>query len=91
MGNKRGDTLSAEVADALRSNKPSSHSNRPSSPMDCLGRKISKQHLKLEWIVRENGAVPATIAMFGGEIYAGLERSQIEYWLMLTVSEDIPA
>lgn len=34
--------------------------------------------LKLESIIRENGAVPATIAVFGGEFCVGLDRDQIE-------------
>ncbi len=34
--------------------------------------------LKLEQIVRENGAVPATIAVFGGDFYVGLSTEQIE-------------
>lgn len=34
--------------------------------------------LKLEKIVRENGAVPATIAVFGGEFHVGLSENQIE-------------
>ena len=34
--------------------------------------------LKLETAVRENGAVPATIAVFGGEFYVGLSKDQIE-------------
>jgi pseudouridine-5'-phosphate glycosidase len=34
--------------------------------------------LKLEEIVRENGAIPATIAVFDGEFCAGLNRDQIE-------------
>ena len=34
--------------------------------------------LRLEQIVREAGAIPATIAMFDGEIYAGLSQQQIE-------------
>jgi|ERR1035437_6301977 pseudouridine-5'-phosphate glycosidase len=34
--------------------------------------------IKLEAIVRENGAVPATIAVFGGEFCIGLDRQQIE-------------
>jgi pseudouridylate synthase len=32
----------------------------------------------LENIVREGGATPATIALFGGEIYAGLTENQLE-------------
>lgn len=34
--------------------------------------------LKCEAAVRENGAVPATIAVFGGEFCVGLDQSQIE-------------
>ncbi len=33
---------------------------------------------KLEKIVRENGATPATVAVFGGEFYVGLNENQIE-------------
>lgn len=35
--------------------------------------------LKCEAAVRENGAIPATIAVFGGEFYIGLDRGQLEY------------
>ena len=34
--------------------------------------------LKCEAAIRENGAVPATIAVFGGEFYVGLDQGQIE-------------
>ncbi|HKP68292.1 MAG TPA: pseudouridine-5'-phosphate glycosidase, partial [Pyrinomonadaceae bacterium] len=34
--------------------------------------------LTLEQIVRDTGAIPATIAMFDGEIFVGLNRDQIE-------------
>jgi pseudouridine-5'-phosphate glycosidase len=34
--------------------------------------------LRLEQIIRDAGAIPATIAMFDGEIFVGLSRSQIE-------------
>lgn len=33
---------------------------------------------KLETIIRENGATPATIAVFGGECFVGLDDSQVE-------------
>src|SRR5437870_1043672 len=33
---------------------------------------------KLESIIRETGAVPATIAVFDGEFFVGLDSSQIE-------------
>lgn len=35
--------------------------------------------LKLESVVRENGVVPATIAVFGGEFFVGLEKTQLEF------------
>lgn len=35
--------------------------------------------LKLENAVRENGAAPATIAVFGGEFHVGLNKEQIEF------------
>jgi len=38
-----------------------------------------KTALKLESAVRENGAVPATIAVLDGELCVGLERAQLEY------------
>ena len=34
--------------------------------------------LKCEAAIRENGAIPATIAVFDGEFYVGLDKSQIE-------------
>ena len=35
--------------------------------------------LNVERIIRENGAVPATIAIIGGKLKAGLSREEIEY------------
>ena len=35
--------------------------------------------LKVEQIIRENGAVPATIAILGGRLKAGCTREEIEY------------
>lgn len=39
-------------------------------------RNLETAH-RLEQIVRDNGAVPATLAMFGGEFYIGLNEEQI--------------
>ena len=36
--------------------------------------------LEVEDIVRKNGAVPATIAIFNGKCYAGLTKEQLEYF-----------
>jgi pseudouridine-5'-phosphate glycosidase len=41
---------------------------------------------RLEKIVRENGATPATVAVFGGEFHVGLDESQIR---RLAVAKDI--
>jgi pseudouridylate synthase len=41
---------------------------------------------RLEQVVREGGAIPATIAMFGGEIYAGLSPEQLE---LLATQQDV--
>ena len=35
--------------------------------------------LQVEQIVRDNGAVPATIAILGGRLKAGLTKEEIEY------------
>lgn len=35
--------------------------------------------LKVEQVIRDNGAVPATIAMIGGRLKAGLSKEEIEY------------
>lgn len=35
--------------------------------------------LKVEEIIRENGAIPATIAILGGKLCVGLNRDQIDY------------
>ncbi|MBR1822213.1 MAG: pseudouridine-5'-phosphate glycosidase, partial [Clostridia bacterium] len=35
--------------------------------------------LNVERIIRENGAVPATIAIIGGKLKAGLSENEIEY------------
>jgi pseudouridine-5'-phosphate glycosidase len=70
--------LSAEVAEALKANKPVvalestiiSHGlPRPSNLAVAL---------ECERIVRDAGAVPATIALLDGEILVGLERSELE-------------
>ncbi len=70
--------LSTEVSDAIRNG----------SPVVALESTVIAHGLpyphnletakKLEQIVRENGAVPATIAVFGGEFFVGLSAGQIE-------------
>src|SRR6478735_2636832 len=36
--------------------------------------------IEVENIIRKNGAVPATIAIFNGKCYAGLTKEQLEYF-----------
>ena len=36
--------------------------------------------LKVEQVVKENGAIPATIAIIGGRLKAGLDENEIEYF-----------
>jgi pseudouridine-5'-phosphate glycosidase len=55
-----------EVADALRIKNRLSRLNQPSSLTVCRIRK-TRNRAELEKIVRENGAIPATIAVFDGE------------------------
>ena len=41
--------------------------------------------LNVERIIRENGAVPATIAIIGGRLQAGLSPEEIEYFVTASV------
>ena len=71
--------LSTEVSDAIRDGSPV-----VALESTVIAHGLPYPHnletaVKLEQIVRENGAVPATIAVFGGEFYVGLDASQIEY------------
>ena len=36
--------------------------------------------LKVEQIIRDNGAIPATIAIIGGRLKAGLTKEEIKYF-----------
>ena len=36
--------------------------------------------IEVENIVRQNGGIPATIAIFNGKCYAGLTKDQLEYF-----------
>jgi len=70
--------LNLEVADALRTNKPI-----VALESTVIAHGLPYPHnletaFKLEKIVRENGATPATIAVFDGEFCIGLDENQIE-------------
>ena len=71
--------VSPEVREALSSGKPvvalesTIISHGMPSPQNV------ETALNVERIIRENGAVPATIAIIGGKLKAGLSRDEIEY------------
>lgn len=71
--------LSDEVAEAISSGKPVvalestiiSHGMPYPQNVECA--------LKCEQIIRDHGATPATIAIIGGKLRAGLSRDEIDY------------
>ena len=70
--------LSAEVAEALRDGHPVVALESTVIAHGLPYPQNIETALKLESIVRENGAMPATIAVFDGDFYVGLNRDQIE-------------
>lgn len=72
-------TLSAEVAEALDQQLPVV-ALESTVIAHGLPRPINLEvALRLEEIVRDAGATPATIALLGGDLYAGLRTDQIEF------------
>ena len=71
--------ISPEVAEALDNGKPvvALESTVISHGMPYPGN--VKTALLVEQTIRENGAVPATIAIIGGRLKAGLSEAEIEY------------
>ena len=67
-----------EVENALRDEKPIVALESTVIAHGLPYPKNVETALKLEQIVRENGAVPATIAVFDGEFFVGLDENQIE-------------
>ena len=70
--------LSAEVAEALRDGHPVVALESTVIAHGLPYPQNIETALKLESIVRENGAMPATIAVFDGEFCVGLDQKQIE-------------
>ena len=70
--------LNDEVANALNKNLPVVALESTVIAHGLPYPQNLKTALKLEQIVRENGAVPATIAVFDGQIFIGLHNQQIE-------------
>ena len=69
-----------EVAEALRSGKPVVALESTIISHGMPYPQNVETALNVEKIVRENGAVPATIAIIGGRLKAGLTPEEIEYF-----------
>jgi pseudouridine-5'-phosphate glycosidase len=71
--------LSPEVAEALRTGKPVVALESTIISHGMPYPQNVETALKVEGTIRENGAVPATIAVIGGRLKAGLTPDEIEY------------
>ena len=71
--------LSPEVAEAVRAGKPVVALESTIISHGMPYPQNVETALKMENTIRENGAVPATIAVIGGRLKAGLTPEQIEY------------
>ncbi|MBO5032469.1 MAG: pseudouridine-5'-phosphate glycosidase [Lachnospiraceae bacterium] len=76
--NKYLDT-SPEVAKALAENKPVVALESTIISHGMPYPQNVETALRVEQVIRENGAVPATIAIIGGRLKAGLSKEEIEY------------
>ena len=72
--------ISPEVADALAQGKPVVALESTIISHGMPYPQNVETALAVEQIVRENGAVPATIAVIGGRLKAGLTPDEIEYF-----------
>src|SRR5215510_597351 len=70
--------LSPEVGDALHDGRPVVALESTLITHGLPWPENAETALAMETAVRESGAVPATIAVLGGRITAGLSREQIE-------------
>lgn len=70
--------FNSEVSDAIRNSRPVVALESTVIAHGLPYPQNLETAAKLEKIVRENGAVPATIAVFGGEFCVGLNTDQIE-------------
>ncbi|WP_129410073.1 pseudouridine-5'-phosphate glycosidase [Marinitoga lauensis] len=71
--------ISEEVKDALDSNKPVVALESTIISHGMPYPQNVETALKVEQIVRDNGAIPATIAIINGKLKAGLSKEEIEY------------
>ena len=72
--------ISAEVKQALAEGKPVVALESTIISHGMPYPQNVETALRVEEIIRENGAVPATIAIIGGKLKAGLTRDEIEYF-----------
>lgn len=71
--------VSPEVAEALRLGKPVVALESTIISHGMPYPQNVETALKVEAVIRENGAVPATVAIIGGRLKAGLSAEEIEY------------
>lgn len=71
--------VSPEVAEALRLGKPVVALESTIISHGMPYPQNVETALKVEAVIRENGAVPATVAIIGGRLKAGLSADEIEY------------
>jgi len=71
--------LSREVKEALAENKPVVALESTIISHGMPYPKNVETALQVEQVIRNNGAVPATIAIIKGELRVGLEKEEIEY------------
>ena len=71
--------VSQEVAEALAENKPVVALESTIISHGMPYPQNVETALKVEQVIRDNGAVPATIAIIGGRLKAGLTKEEIEY------------
>ena len=71
--------VSPEVAEALKNHKPVVALESTIISHGMPYPQNVETALKVEEIIRENGAIPATIAILGGRLKAGLSKEEIEY------------
>jgi len=72
--------ITAEVKDALATNKPLVALESTIISHGMPYPKNIETALAVEDVVRKNGAVPATIAIFAGKCHIGLTHEQLEYF-----------
>lgn len=79
MEGKKYLDIAPEVAEALAQNRPVVALESTIISHGMPYPQNVETALKVEEVIRENGAIPATIAIIGGRLKAGLSKEEIEY------------